>query len=264
MNTLTTTKILGTNVSTQNSDYVLKYIIKRLKEGSEKFYIVTPNPEIMMHALSDRSYQKVLNGAQVSIPDGIGVLMASRLLKKGVEERISGIDMMLSLVEQCAKEGLTVGFFGGGSGVADKTADCLMKKFPGLVVNYVGESWNEEGFTTAQKYHVLSSKYHAKEQIQNTKYKIHNTKIDILFVALGFPRQEEWIAENLESIPVTCAMGVGGSFDFISGKVIRAPRFLRKAGFEWLFRLIMEPWRLKRQLSLPIFGYYVIRERMKN
>ncbi len=257
MNTLTTTKILGTNVSTQNSDYVLKYIIKRLKGGSEKFYIVTPNPEIMMHALSDRSYQKVLNGAQVSIPDGIGVLMASRLLKKGVEERISGIDMMLSLVEQCAKEGLTVGFFGGESGVADKTADCLIKKFPGLVVNYVGESWNEEGFTTAQKYQV------SNKNLPSATYHLPSTNvIDILFVALGFPRQEEWIAENLESIPVTCAMGVGGSFDFISGKVIRAPRFLRKAGFEWLFRLIMEPWRLKRQLSLPIFGYYVIRERL--
>ena len=88
--------------------------------------------------------------------------------------------------------------------------------------------------------------------------------MDILFVAFGFPKQEQWIAENLDKIPVKVAMGVGGAFDYISGNVPRSPVFIRKLGLEWLFRLIIQPWRLKRQLALFKFIYLVLREKLKS
>ncbi len=87
-------------------------------------------------------------------------------------------------------------------------------------------------------------------------------RIDILFVAFGFPKQEEWIAKNLASLPVIAAMGVGGAFDYLSGEVVRAPRFIRRIGFEWLFRLVKQPWRLKRQKALLVFIWLVVRQRL--
>ena len=257
MNTISSTKILGTKVSTEKKVDVLKKIIRRLKDGREKFYIVTPNPEIIMYGLRKKSYQDVLNRAQVSLPDGIGVLNASKLLKKGISERITGVDLMADIVRECAKEGLTTGFFGGVSGVAEKTAECLQKSYPNLKVGFVGSEWGDEGFEKAKKYQAASS--------INQRLKTKDQRpIDILFVALGFPKQEEWIAANLDKIPVTAAMGVGGSFDYISGNVRRAPQLLRSIGLEWLFRLMNEPWRIKRQLILPKFVYLVLKEKLKS
>jgi len=247
METILSTKILGTKVSTEESSKVLQYIIRRLKSRREKFYIVTPNPEIMTYAMRNRTYQEGLNGAEVALPDGVGVLVASKLLKKGVRERISGVDFMVMMVRECAKEGLTVGFLGGRGNVAKRTADCLSELYPGLKVSFAEEEWNVK-------------------KIANGKWEKDDGErlghIDVLFVAMGFPKQEEWIVKNLSDIPATAAMGVGGAFDYISGRVVRAPRILRQAGLEWFFRLLIEPWRLKRQLVLPIFVYYIIRARL--
>jgi len=236
MDKLHAAKILGINISTEKRSEILKKIIKSLKTSSQKFYIVTPNPEIMMYGLRDHEFQGVLNRAQVALPDGIGVLMASKIRGKGPISRITGVDFMEELVGQCAKEGLTTGFFGGGSGVAEKTAKCLHKSYPNLKVVFTGSE--DKGLRS-------------KDQ----------RPIDVLFVALGFPKQEKWIAENLDKIPVKCAMGVGGAFDYLAGVVPRAPKLVRELGFEWLFRLIMQPWRIKRQIVLPQFIIRVILER---
>ena len=209
MDTISSTKILGIKVSTEKRADILKKIIKGLKNSKEKFYIVTPNPEIIVHGMREKEYEDILNQAQIAIPDGVGVVGAFKLLKKGVLERITGVDLMIDIVRECAKEGLTTGFFGGMSGVAEKTAECLIKSYPNLKVGFVGSEWGDEGFEKAKKYQAAS--------------RINERPIDILFVALGFPKQEEWIAANLDKIPVTAAMGVGGSFDYISGNVRRAP-----------------------------------------
>lgn len=238
MDTISSTKILGVNVSTEGRSQILKKIIRGLKTKDNKFYIVTPNPEIIVYASRSKTYRDIINRAQVSLPDGIGVLASSKILKSGLSQRITGVDFMMDIVSQCAKESLTTGYFGGRSGVAEKTVDCLKKIHPKLNVVYAGDVWN------------------AKE--------IKEKHIDILFVALGFPKQEEWIAENLSKIPVTAAMGVGGSFDYISGRVKRAPKILRSVGLEWAFRLINEPWRVKRQIALPKFMYLVFREKLRS
>ena len=127
-----------------------------------------------------------------------------------------------------------MGFLGAGPSVAVKTAECLEKKYKGLKISMVSQEWSEE----------LKSK-----------------KTDILFVAFGSPKQEIWIAENLNQLPAKVVIGVGGAFDFISGKVRRAPVFIRQLGLEWLFRLIIQPWRIKRQLKLLTFIDLVLKEK---
>jgi len=250
METISSTKILGTSVSTESKGQILSKIIKSLKQSRDKFYIVTPNPEIMMYAMRDRSYQDILNRAQVSLPDGVGVLMAAKMLKKGNMSRITGVDFMVELVRQCAKEGLVTGFLGGMPGVAEKTVECLRNSYPDLIVGFTGSEWNTDKIKN--------------ESIDQRPKTSDQRPIDILFVAFGFPKQERWISENLSKIPVKAAMGVGGSFDYISGRVHRAPRVMRSLGLEWAFRLVVEPWRIKRQIALPKFAFEVIKERIRN
>ncbi len=234
-NNLSSTKILGISITTSSEKEILEYIFKRIENKGKKFYIVTPNPEILMHALRQPSYKEILNDAEVSIPDGVGVLMAGKLLNKKIIGRIAGVDMVDRMCMEASIRAVTIGFLGGRGRVAEMTSDCLREKYPSLRVVFANSEWD--------------------------KSKMTDKHIDILFVAFGFPKQEEWIAKNLDSLPVTCAMGVGGTFDYISGKIPRAPKVVRSAGMEWAFRLIRQPWRIKRQLVLPQFVWEVIRAR---
>lgn len=235
-NNLPSIKILGTTITYASEEQILEYIFKRIEEKGKKFYIVTPNPEILMFALRHPSYQRILNDAVLSIPDGIGVLMAGKVLKKKIIGRITGVDLMEKMCDQSSNRLINIGLLGGRGSVAEMTAECLRKKYPGLRVVFANSEWN--------------------------KSKMTDKHIDILFVAFGFPKQEEWIAKNLESLPVTCAMGVGGAFDYISGKVPRAPKLIRSVGMEWAFRLLVQPWRVKRQLVLPQFIVAVLKDRL--
>lgn len=227
--------LLGVGFNNLRINDVLELIIKGLVKNEKKYYVVTPNPEILVIANDDANYKKVLNGAKLTLPDGIGVMIASRLLLKPLRERIHGVDLMESLCREVSKQPITVGFLGGGSNVAELTSECLCEKYPGLKVNFIETEWNFE-----KKY----------------------PETDILFVAFGSPKQEIWIAENLSRLPVKVVIGVGGAFDFVSGEVRRAPVFVRKLGFEWLFRLIIQPWRIKRQLRLFKFIFLVCKEKI--
>ena len=153
---------------------------------------------------------------------------------KSLKERIHGVDLMENLCKEVSKQPITVGFLGAGPNVAVKTAECLREKYSGLRVGLVAKEWSDD---------------------------LKDAKVDILFVAFGSPKQEIWIAQNLEKLPAKVVIGVGGSFDFISGKVRRAPKFVQNLGLEWLFRLIIQPWRIKRQLRLVKFLYLVLREK---
>ncbi len=259
--------ILGVGFTTSPENLILEYIAKSVKKTINKYYIVTPNPELLVIAHNDRNFKKILNSAKLALPDGIGVILAGKILGKAIKRRIHGVDLVDKLCERVIEKPITVGFLGGEPGVAEKTAKCLMSKYPNLKIGFVGEQWSKEGFVRARKYQVSSIRHQVNgkngENIPNAKYLIHNT-IDILFVAFGSPKQEIWISENLEKLPVKVAIGVGGAFDFISGKVKRAPVWMRKIGLEWLFRLIIQPWRVKRQLSLLVFVFLVLKERFVN
>ena len=194
-------------------------------------------------------FKAILNQAQIALCDGVGLWLAGRILGKHFTERITGVDFMQNLCKKVAKKPITVGFLGGRPGVAELTAKCLKAKYPGLNVVFAGTEWDENN---------------SEFRIQNseTKKEKNHNKIDILFVAFGFPKQEQWMNEHLDRIPVRVMMGVGGSFDYISGKIPRAPKIIQAIGLEWLYRLLRQPWRWKRQLALVEFIWLVIKEKL--
>ena len=226
--------LLGVGLNNFTKKEVLEYILENLLKKKGKGYIVTPNPEILVIANGDKNYKKVLNLANLALPDGVGVVAGAKFLGIPLKTRITGVDLTENLCKQVAERPITVGFLGGREGIAVKTAECLKKSYPSLKVSFAG------------------SKLDQLDKLG---------QLDILFVAFGSPKQEFWIAKNLPKLPVKVAIGVGGSFDFISGSVPRAPQFLREIGLEWLFRLIIQPWRIKRQLRLVEFASLILKEK---
>lgn len=217
-------QILGVKVSRLNYSNTLELIEKWLSKKDSLKFAVTPNPEFLVSAAKDKEFRKILNSADLAIPDGSKLIWAS---KKAIKERVSGTDLMMSICGVCEEKGLVVGLIGGREKIAIMTAECLRKKFPKFKI----------GIATA-----------------NYDWPRNDiVGIDVLFVALGMGKQERWIFQNkkmLEKAGVRLAMGVGGAFDYISGAVPRAPEWVRDHGFEWLFRLFVQPWRIKRQLAL--------------
>lgn len=252
----------------------LEYLVKSAQTDGKKTFVVTINPEIIMLARSDQEYEKVLKSADLALADGIGVVWAAKIFGKLVNGRIHGADLVEKLSERAAKYPITVGFLGGRGNVADKTAECLVKKYPGLKVAFAVSEWPEKLDDRRLKIENRTLRIEDRKSInlQSSTFKgpssiIHNPSsnnrmsADILFVAFGSPKQEKWIYENLPDIDVRVAIGIGGAFDFISGNVRRAPVWLRSLGLEWLFRLLIQPWRIKRQLALPKFVILVLIER---
>ena len=217
---------------------------KRLIKSKGRHYIVTPNPEIIVAARKDSHYRDILNGSDLSIPDGIGLVVISNILGYALPERVTGIDLLEALVRESEKEGFNLFLLGGGVGVAEISARVLKERYPKLkIVGTFG------GVAT-------------KKGDEETLNKIGKQQIDVLVVAYGPGKQEKWINRNLGKLDVRLAIGVGGALDFISGKKSRAPKFIQRIGMEWVFRLLKEPWRLKRQLALPIFAYLFFIEKM--
>jgi N-acetylglucosaminyldiphosphoundecaprenol N-acetyl-beta-D-mannosaminyltransferase len=229
--TVTKEKILGVTVCGATYDEFMSSIIYDSKKG-EKSLIVAINPEKVMKAQEDPKLLQLLNNAAYQIPDGIGVVLASKFRGGKIKQRVTGIDMMLKLCETAAKENLKVFLYGAKPGVADKASEMLEKKFPSI--NIVG----------------TISGYEEEEMVVKA---VNEAKADVLFVALGSPRQEEWIVRNMDNLHPTIFQGVGGSYDVLSGNLKRAPETFQRLGLEWLYRLLKEPWRMKRQILLPKF-----------
>ncbi|MBI4036772.1 WecB/TagA/CpsF family glycosyltransferase [Candidatus Daviesbacteria bacterium] len=222
--------VLGVKIDDVSMDEALETVHGWLKKSfgyaQDKHYIVTPNPEFLITAQKDLEFKRILNEADLSIPDGVWLKLS------GVKNTVPGVDLMEKLVEKSTDWAVTVGFLGGRNGVAEKAVKCLLQKYPEIKITFA---------------------------ISDPPTSFHLPPTDLLFVAFGHPKQEKWIAENLSYIPVKIAMGVGGAFDYISGKVPRAPKFLRDFGLEWLFRLIAQPWRIKRQLALLKYLFLVLK-----
>ncbi|MBI2621031.1 MAG: WecB/TagA/CpsF family glycosyltransferase [Candidatus Levybacteria bacterium] len=237
------------NIKSLSFKETLEYIVEKAKKKDKKTFVTTINPEIIMLARGDLEYQKVLRSADLALADGIGVVWAGKMFGKSFKGRVHGSDLVEKVSETIAKHPITVGFLGGRENVAQQTAKRLTKKYPGLKVAFATQEANRLPHTDYGKTAVDRSR------------KAVSLKCDILFVALGSPKQEKWIYENLPKIPVRIAIGVGGAFDFISGKVARAPKWVRNLGLEWLFRLMIQPWRAKRQTALIKFVILVLKEK---
>lgn len=230
---LVKTSVLEVLITNASRDDILEFIFTKINHSNECWFVVTPNPEMIMLSRKDTAFREILNSANISLCDGVGVLLAGRLMGVHLSSRFTGIDAMKSICAESAKRAVTVAFLGGRNGVAEKTAECLRRENPNLRIIFAIEEWSE-------KYNTIP--------------------VDILFVAFGFPKQERWMAEHLGKIRVKMMMGVGGSFDYLSGTVPRAPKLLRAFGLEWLFRLLRQPWRWRRQLALFGFIWLVLKE----
>jgi N-acetylglucosaminyldiphosphoundecaprenol N-acetyl-beta-D-mannosaminyltransferase len=210
--------------------------------SSTPHLIVTPNPEIIVAAQKDPELMEIANSASLRAPDGISMVVVSKILRNPLKERVSGIDLMLKIVESCGKKGSGIFLLGGREGVAEEAASKLIEKFPGL--NIVG---THHGYFTEDK---------------EVIYKIKSTRPQLLFVGLGAGRQEKWLNKYKNELNVPVSMVIGGSLDVISGRKKRAPKWIQKLYIEWLYRLITEPQRWKRQLALPRFLYLTLFRKM--
>lgn len=224
--------ILGVKVDTDNYDELINKLFKRI-DKKEKSLVVAINPEKLMKAKEDQALKDLLNRAEFQIPDGIGVILASKLNKGNIKSRVTGIDMMDRIVREAARTGKSIFLYGAKPGVAESAAEALKFTYASLQIAGIQDGYEKDNEKVIQK--------------------INEAKPDILFVAMGSPRQEEWIEANRDKLHPSLYQGVGGSFDVLAGNVKRAPGFFQKTGLEWFYRLAKEPTRLKRQLVLPKF-----------
>jgi len=216
-------------------------LIEQFIAGRTPHQICTVNPEFIMRAQQDRAFQQVINAAALCIPDGVGLLWAARRLRHPLRERVAGSDLVVRIAEHAAQSGWRLYFLGAAPGVAAKAAAILQARYSGLVV-----AGTFPGSPAADVEAAIVERIRAACP-------------DVLLVAFGAPAQDMWIAHNQPHMQVPVAMGVGGALDFIAGVVPRAPVWVQQIGLEWLYRLIREPWRWRRQLALPRFVWRVLR-----
>jgi N-acetylglucosaminyldiphosphoundecaprenol N-acetyl-beta-D-mannosaminyltransferase len=209
--------------------------------GTRCHQIATVNPEFVMAAGKDPQFMRVLRSADLCIPDGIGLVHASRWMGTPLPERVAGSELVYSLAEEAARSGWRLFLLGAAPGVADEAAARFQELYPDLEIagTYAGSP------SIAQNASIVSL--------------INQSKADILFVAYGAPNQDKWIARNQEVLStVRLAIGVGGSLDFVAGRSRRASEWVQNLGLEWFYRLIKEPWRWRRMSALPQFAVRVL------
>jgi len=244
--------IVGISLDSISQRRLLKKIIERI-EKYKKTFIVTPNPEFIVFAQKHSWFKKILNQADFAIPDGVGLIWAGKILGQPIKERISGTDLMEKLCREATKRSLSIYLIGGKPGVAKKALRVLKKRYPGL------KGWAETG----PQISLDTSEVVLMDTSVSEVKQINQKKPDLLFVAFGMGKQEKFIYDNWDRLNVKLAMGVGGAFDYLSSQVPRAPNWVRKAGLEWLFRLIHQPWRWRRQLTLLEFIWLVFKEKFR-
>jgi len=206
-------------------------------ENNKKSFIVAINPEKVLKARKDKQLASLLDCADYPIADGIGVVIASRLKGGKIKSRVTGIECMDTLCALANQKSYKIFLYGAKREVLAKTKTALTQKYSNIQI--VG---------------AIDGYEHNNEKIVSA---INKSEADILFVALGSPKQEIWITNNKENLCPKIYMGVGGSFDVISGNIKRAPDFMLKLGLEWLYRLIREPKRIFRQIKLLKFIFLV-------
>lgn len=233
--------ILGVPIDNVTLEEVGTITEKLIKESNKTCKMVfAPNVEFIMMAQKDKQFFNLLKESSLSTPDSIGVIIGAKLQKKAFKERIPGQSYFRKVIELSNKKGYSIYLLGGEPGIPEKTKENLKKIYPN--VNIVG------------LHHGYFDKNVEKEIIEE----INSLQPNVLFVALGAPKQEKWIKEHRNELKVDIAAGQGGTYDYEAGKIKRAPIWIQKIGMEWLYRLIKEPSRIKRQLVLPVYLFKVL------
>lgn len=226
--------ILGTYVDQVTKDEALENF-KEMLQTENCQMIITPNSEIVMNATKDSPLRTLINEADMVIPDGIGLVYASRLLRQPLSERVTGIDFLEQILSCLHQNNGSIFLLGSKPGIAEKASEKMKEKYPNL--------------TIAGTHHGYFNETDEGEIIQ----KVNDVCPDVLCVALGSPKQEKIVKKYQEQLNAKVAIGVGGSLDVWSGELKRAPKFFQNNGLEWMYRLIQQPSRYKRMFALPLF-----------
>jgi N-acetylglucosaminyldiphosphoundecaprenol N-acetyl-beta-D-mannosaminyltransferase len=232
-------QVLGVGIDRVDLTGAVDRIAHFLETGGIR-QVVTINPEFTIAARHNRRFYQVLRKADLAVADGIGIVWAARLLGDRLPERVGGIDLVERLAERAARDGYRIFLLGAAPGVAESAAAALIGRNPRLriVGAYAGSPLPGE--------------------LSAIRAKIDAAHPDILLVAFGAPAQDLWIAENQAAMGVPVAIGVGGAFDFLAGRIRRAPRWIQRIGLEWLYRLARQPSRWRRMTALPRFAGMIL------
>ena len=237
--------ILGVKVHAVTYLQVVDIIESWVAQG-DPHQLATANPEFVMAAQHNLEFREVLRHADLCVPDGVGLLWAARRLGRVLPERVTGSDLVPLLARKAAEKGWRIYLLGAGPGVAERAAQILRSQHPALRIAgvYAGSPAEADAPALVER--------------------VRLARPDILWVAYGAPAQDLWIARYSSELGVPVMIGVGGAFDHIAGVRKRAPGWIQRIHLEWLFRLITQPWRWRRQLALPQFVWVVMRQARHN
>lgn len=242
-------QLLGIPIPTESKSTIREKIIKNIFETKNFFHVVSLNPEIFVLTTQNEAFKRVVAEAQMRIIDGVGVVAAAQLCSVPVGDRYSGVDLMSDLLKEAHNRRLRVLLIGGGDKIAEHVVECQKGAFPGIEFTATAGIVNIARPTDTEEKEIASIVAAAKPHM--------------VFVAYGSPAQELWIDRHSKLFTGMVVMGVGGAFDFLSGNVARAPKWIQTIGFEWLFRLVRQPRRVIRQLRLVKFMWLVGREKFR-
>jgi N-acetylglucosaminyldiphosphoundecaprenol N-acetyl-beta-D-mannosaminyltransferase len=235
------TRVLGVRVDCIDMDAALERIEAMVDAGGHHL-VATVNPEFVMRAHEDREFARVLESADLCLADGTGVVWAARRQGCAIRHPVAGTDLVGPLASLCVRRRYRLFLLGAAPGVASDLAAQLRKDHPGLDVDaHPGSPDPADDALTLGR--------------------VHARRPHVILVAYGAPKQEMWIDRVSDRLGVAVAIGVGGAFDYLTGRVPRAPMWMRRAGMEWLFRLGLQPWRIRRMAVLPVYALRVLRTR---
>ncbi len=237
-------RILGIKINKVDMEQAINEIDDLIINQS-KNYVVTPNSEMIVMAQKDEELADILNNSNLNVPDGAGVVLASKIYGDKLSERVAGFDLMQHLLKLASEKDYSIYLLGSKPGIVDCTRKIILAKYPDLKI--------------CGTHHGYLDKEIQEEVINN----INQLRPDILFVGMGVPLQEKFINSTLSQLEVKLAMTVGGSFDVLAGEVKRAPFWMQRLNLEWLYRLIQEPSRLGRVMALPKFVFLVLLDYIK-
>lgn len=226
-------------VNSTRENFIAEKIVPKLDE-KQKCFIVTANPEIVMETRRNHHYKEIVQSATYVVPDGIGILLAARLKKKPLLDRIAGYDLMIQMLQLANERGASCFFLGASKEVNEQVVQKVEQNYPNIRI-----AGNYHGYFDIGDSSVLE--------------RVKMNEPDFVFVALGYPKQEEWIYRHLHVFSKGIFIGLGGSFDVLTGNVKRAPNIWIKLHLEWLYRLLKQPSRWKRMLPIISFLWLSVR-----
>ena len=236
------TDILGVGFDSITLPQAVEKAAKLLEQGGTH-YVVTPNPEMVQRAQKEPAFRAVLNGADLVLPDGVGITYAAKILGRPLAARVPGIDFASALCGELAKSGKKLFLLGAKPGVAEAAGVALAERYPGLRIAGTRDGYFREDAPVVEA--------------------IRDSGADCVFVCLGAPKQERWMAKHGAQTGAHLLCGLGGSLDVFAGVVERAPKFWCDHDLEWFYRLCRDPRRLGRMMKLPLFLVHVRKEKRR-